>query len=705
MMADRNYNLARMEAAVRAAKNGEPLSPPELVKVKRLHDQLAEKRESWYKSESARQSGRRFAQEAVSLLDDVPATRSQVGIVDYLDRQADKARQRIIERRGRLNTGLDPTALTDEIIIGASHVARGLRDFAVWSRAMVSEFGERITPFLNDLYDRAMALHDAAGRKAADAARLATYKKGLFRRTETLRNKIETKDLVKAERQKTTLDREAMVMRANYAKVRRQFEELVERERLKNRPRLQKVVDAFVTAERAMKLTGVTTLGKIASAGVTRLVTTPIEQAVGGVLSRVPGLARIAREASTEGRPSLAAEIEALRGIGRGARQTGEILKGEKPTEEAFLSERSIGKPHVRSWLDIPGRIHGAIKNPVRASEYARGRVLATQWAERKGLDVSDPQVQTTINEHAVQSGSRAIFMQDNLFSNAWNGFMGILEGSKKFPTSGYIASRVGRFLLPIVKVPTNVALETATHITGLATGTVKLAQVMARGLKTIRPEEANFIMRHYKKGMVGAGLFFTGYFNAKHFGGYYRPGEKPVPGEPRHGEIDVLGIRIPRWLLHAPSALVMQAGATFYKSTHGAKRLEKPEAALQTANEIAHEIPFMNELGTIDKLLAGDWEGRRERGYLARSTVVPQGVQNVADWISPKDTEGYPLKRDPKSIMQQIMMGIPGLREQVPLKPVKGGVAQQIKKLQKGRSKQQKTQAEQIKELLQKGP
>jgi hypothetical protein len=44
--------------------------------------------------------------------------------------------------------------------------------------------------------------------------------------------------------------------------------------------------------------------------------------------------------------------------------------------------------------------------------------------------------------------------------------------------------------------------------------------------------------------------------------------------------------------------------------------------------------------------------------------------VQNVATWITPKDVEGYPLKRYPQSISEQIMMGIPGLRERVSTEP-----------------------------------
>jgi hypothetical protein len=60
----------------------------------------------------------------------------------------------------------------------------------------------------------------------------------------------------------------------------------------------------------------------------------------------------------------------------------------------------------------------------------------------------------------------------------------------------------------------------------------------------------------------------------------------------------------------------------------------------------------------------------------------------------------------DPKALAIGAV-GAPGIhiRAEHPPKPAKGGVAEQIKKLQGGKSKRQKTQAEQIKALLQKGP
>jgi hypothetical protein len=504
-------------------------------------------------------------------------------------------------------------------------------------------------------------------RLRTEAERLDAAKQRAQKRLDELKQRLVTDPLaVPPKRQRIIADRELMRLQADIQRVKGRIDQIVEVERRRNRTWLRKVVDTFVDAERSMKLSGVTTLGKIGAAGVTRLGTTVAEELVGGALRQVPGLRRIAQAAPTEGGLNLAAEIQAMKGLGRGLGQIKEILKGEKPTEEAFRTEKISARPQIKSWLDIPGRLHGAIKNPIRAAQYERALVQATKWAERHGLDITDPRVEQVMREHAIQSGRRAIFMQDNIVSENWNSLLGMLEGSKKFPMTGYTAARVGRFLLPIVKVPTNVAFETATHLGGLATGTAKLVQVMTRGLKTIKPEEADFIMRHYKKGLIGAGLFFTGYFNSKNFGGYYRPGEKPVSGEPRYGEMDVLGVRVPRWLLHAPAALVMQAGATFYKLTHGEKAHEKPEAVMETANEIVHEIPFMNELATIDKLLASDWEGRRERGWLARSTVVPQVIQNVATWTAPKDVEGYPVKRYPQGIVEQIMTGIPGLQERV---------------------------------------
>lgn len=560
-----------------------------------------------------------------------------------------------------------PDEIKDYAIIGASHIRRGVTDFAGFSKAMNGEFGKGVEHNLRAIFNHSKELHSAAEKaftrssKGAPEVALKRYKTGLERRTEAIKQKLEQGDFRKEQRQKTILDREAQGMRAQYQRLKDQFDMGVERDRLKNLPLPKKIIDTFVRTERAMKLTGITTLGKLGAAATTRLGTSLIEEGVGGILSKLPVLRKVAAAAPREGGFNLKAEIQSPTvGVYRGLKEIPSILKGDRASQSALYGKREIS---IKSALDIPGRIHGAIKSPAVEAERLRTQIKAEAHASKAGKDLSDPSVKEAIGKLAEQNAKRAIFMQDNVISNWWRTGIRLLETNKSFPTNGYILARVGNFLLPIVRVPTNVAIESGVHLGGLVTGTAKLTQVMARGLKTIKPEEADFIMRHYKKGLVGAGLFLTGYFNSDKLGGFYQGREKRKPGEVQWGQARVAGVTIPRWLLHAPAFIVMQAGATAHRVLYG-KGGDYEKAGLAVAKGMTHEIPFMAELGVIDNSLADGYEGSKARGRLLSGSTIPFGLQNIAEWTDPKE------RRYPRSELDYVKMGVPGLREEVPYLP-----------------------------------
>jgi hypothetical protein len=268
--------------------------------------------------------------------------------------------------------------------------------------------------------------------------------------------------------------------------------------------------------------------------------------------------------------------------------------------------------------------------------------------------------VKQMVGEMSNRAARRSIFMQDNVLSDLFRHQLRMGEQSKKFPTGGPALARVAKFLFPIVRVPTNIGLEAGVHMGGLITGTGKLLGVMSRGLKNIKPEEADMIMRHYSKGAIGAGLFLTGYFNADNLGGFYSPHREE--GDPKWGEIKIGDVKIPKYLLHAPAFLVMQAGATARKLMEEGGGPTK--SALSVARGLTSEIPFVNEMGIIDDLLSGEWEGRRARGNLLAGSIVPQGVKNIAQWTDPEE------KRKPQTELDYVKMGIPWLREQVQTAP-----------------------------------
>jgi hypothetical protein len=166
LILNEDFSLGRMLAEKQAVENGgQPLSKEQTAEVTKLYDRIKDLETKLQTAESTKaESAAR--KEYDNILKETrneakTAAKEKKSFVDFLDTQAEKARQRIIARRGRLQVTIDPlnvAGLVDEAIIGASHVARGLRDFGQWSKKMVDEFGERIRPHLDALFQRANEL-------------------------------------------------------------------------------------------------------------------------------------------------------------------------------------------------------------------------------------------------------------------------------------------------------------------------------------------------------------------------------------------------------------------------------------------------------------------------------------------------------------------------------------------------------------------
>lgn len=166
LMIQQDYSLAKMLNETRALRNsGEPLSEAQTNEITALHSRIADL-EGKLSNKESRDAQRVARQEYQDLLratkqEAQVAAKEKKSVVDFFEAQAQKARERIIARRGRLQVTVDPlniAGLVDEAIIGASHVARGVRDFAQWSKEMLKEFGERVRPHLEPLFARAQEL-------------------------------------------------------------------------------------------------------------------------------------------------------------------------------------------------------------------------------------------------------------------------------------------------------------------------------------------------------------------------------------------------------------------------------------------------------------------------------------------------------------------------------------------------------------------
>lgn len=168
LMQNKDFTLSKMLNERRAIENnGEPLTQKQTEETEALYKRIAELESKLAKKEvsdaksAAQNEFRRVLRETKKQAGE--AAKAKEAPKTFFERTRESAKQRIIDRRGRLQVTVDPlniAGLVDEAIIGASYVGEGIRDFAKWSAKMLSDFGERIRPHLDALYAKATSLAD-----------------------------------------------------------------------------------------------------------------------------------------------------------------------------------------------------------------------------------------------------------------------------------------------------------------------------------------------------------------------------------------------------------------------------------------------------------------------------------------------------------------------------------------------------------------
>lgn len=493
-------------------------------------------------------------------------------------------------------------------------------------------------------------------------ARLKAFKtrtKGAIGKVE---EKLRTGDFTKQERVPLQLDQEGFKLKGNLERLKQKFQEGLIKDMQRKRTLPEKVGDTLVKWRRGFILSSPITLGKLTSAAAQRMVFTPIEEGVGGAIGKV--FPKLAEKATIEGGFSARAEGKALtEGLTKGMSDAWDVLRTGK-SELDVNFQKKTGLP--RSAIDFIGQVHGALKTVPKRAAFARAMEKQFQRGIASGVDVTDPMVQSSYMIKAYQEANKSIFMQDNAVVSAWKRGMSAFEQPDK--ATGHVplwkksVATTGKVLLPIVKIPTNIVAETMQYATGTVTGGARLARAYARGIETLRPEEADLIMRQLKKGSAGGAVMLLGFLNPDVVGGYYQPGKKRAPGDVKAGSIRVYGHDIPSWALHNPLLETLQIGSTIRRVAVD-KMGSIPLGLAAGALGLIEEVPFVREMLEVSKAFRAN-ERVAFAGELSKSLVVPQAVQWAAQHFDP--TTEY---RKPRTVMEHIATGIPGLRETVPVK------------------------------------
>jgi hypothetical protein len=530
------------------------------------------------------------------------------------------------------------------------------------------------SPELEELKQRRDALNKQLSdarkgpQKSPEERALQAFKTRTSNRIAELKEQLATGEFSTRARRTTALDPAAEKLKAEAARLKNQVEQARFKKWQANRPAWQRKLDSLVKWRQVWVISGIRSLGKLAGASIESIGILPAREAMGRVLTKLPGLRTVAERAPVEGghAPYISTEAKAIAETYRNfIDDFGRSLKGQKTDFEATYGGREATPPEL---VNFVGFLHGALKSPLARNVWTRAMKNQLAWAEKNGINISDEAVKMELGRRAYEESVFWKFQNRNIISKAYRAGLAVLEQRKGGEPSigGKIASTLVKLETPVTTVPSNLVARVFEGVFGTATGSMRLARAYAKGIENLKPEEADLILRNFKTGSLGLALTMLGAFLPHVFGGFYQPGKKRDKKDVPFGATRILGHDLPAIATDNPFLIMPQFGATitrvmsskFKKSDAETKGLLWGLYAAMTG--AAEQQPFVREAIDAGKLTGPD--ARYIIGEQAKSFIVPAAVQNISEWTDKKAKE-----RKPKTIPQHVEMGIPGLRQNVP--------------------------------------
>ncbi|HEX6462798.1 MAG TPA: hypothetical protein VFZ98_00040, partial [Vicinamibacterales bacterium] len=293
--------------------------------------------------------------------------------------------------------------------------------------------------------------------------------------------------------------------------------------------------------------------------------------------------------------------------------------------------------------------------------------------AAANGEEVNNIAVKMRLATEAYKDGQRAISMQDNIVTSAWNSGLRRLEQPDKETGK---PSPVGKFLstalradTPVMKAPANIVAEANNYIAGLPIGAGRAAWSYFKGIEDLKPVERDAIIRQISKGAVGAAIMTLAYFKRDQvqFGGFHRFGEKRKATDVPDGALRIGDVTVPKQLMEHPIFQAANFAASMGRMVdHGhetdASGLMNTAAAAEFG--LLDEVPVIRTSGDAGRLIHE--EGTRDGlGEFASQKTADMLTPQIVQWAA-KATDDAP-KRAPTGLVEHVEANLPGLRETVP--------------------------------------
>ncbi|MEO9079607.1 MAG: hypothetical protein ABI268_09880 [Rhodanobacter sp.] len=571
---------------------------------------------------------------------------------------------------------------------------------------------EKCTPEYNEETKRLMDELEILQHQAKMAQRSATRERQLNKQSAEFRERIAAGDTSKApKREPVEYDAGVTAALLERNKLRNQVDNLVAKGERVNRGALKQVLGiindlemgSILASIHVIKHLGYAVIGAHAmniGADVTRSIARHVP-GIKGVADQAPmygtgvdidaykaklqGLMEAPREAKNQ---LLRGESTVEASFGKTHRSSDEYLTFAGSLKDALSTPGALNKTSetVRTLTSFVGRSHAAEKEflvrPFAREAVVRESKFAIKQMQNAGKTPGE--IQQIMDSEAMKAaiGAKALarvyyekMQGQTAFTRSVESMIGTLDRSDS--SAANVLGSLIKLVVPIRKVPVNTAIQ----MSSLAVGGFKaLGAALRKGDMT--PDRADYIMRNIGQQGVGAAIMLAGALYYNKLGGV--PGVYGKKDQPKN--LDASGAQIKPGeaegieaaAFHGAPFAAAQVGASMmqiFQHGYGKKKgfdLAVNAIASPTLNYYIRTIPYTDtfrrmknteELGRGRK--GGFVDGIGEiAGNTARSTLIPGFVQQTAAAMD--KYKGY---RAPQNIVDDVKLGIPGLREQVPIK------------------------------------
>lgn len=569
------------------------------------------------------------------------------------------------------------------------------------------------TPELKAMRDRLETLQDihkgivddAKPKRSREQIALDNFKARLEKKMAELQDRIDKGDyseLPKKQKLTYELDDRAKYLQSEVNRLQRNFDETRARIREEAKPGIVKAFDWFAKWRRVGFLLNPLTAIKITAGAIERVAIAPLEEAIGSGLSLIPGIDKVSAKAPREGASlsiqelaSAEARVLAKTFSRNTLDETVRTFKtGKSQLEELYDPDKQKFIHPEDGIFALPGRAHGGLQAIAKQNEYHRSMEKRLAFWLKKGYDVTDPDIQHAVAIEAFKDGNPSLFNGGKTISYNEIRQAAILDSkraayqqdgnpiSKLFNVSNLEKGNDGEQILaaifkstfPFTKQPINYAFEAGSY----TLGAVKSLFILRNGIEKLTPEQADTVMRNFKKNGAGAAFMTLGWLLHGAIAGFWNKDEKWEDKGLQPNDVELLGVKVPHLLIDHPLFLAMEAGATA-RNVNDAIEKKKGSAPLangimDAAGGIMEHIPYTSN--PITDAFSNQNTNKANRaaqaaGNLTRQIVLTPMIEQVAKWMDENKYGNYNKRvTSDKSVgetfIKSFESGIPGVRNEL---------------------------------------